>query len=87
MACSNNPCAAPEHHRDAAHRAFAVTDEQRLALQLAADAIGDGRNAGTGFPVPQPAEFLLAEAVVGNPAESPGQLRVVAELGMASSGR
>jgi hypothetical protein len=45
--------------------------------------VGD-RSDGAGFSSrPQPADVLLAEAAVGQPAEAPGQLRVVAELGMA----
>jgi serine protease DegQ len=68
---------------DAADQAFAVTDQQRRALQLAADTIDDCRNAGRVFQGTQPADVLLAKTSVRSPAESAGQLCIVAECRMA----
>jgi hypothetical protein len=76
---------APRTPADAAHPAFAVTES---AAASAATRRRRARRPGATrwmglLQVAQPADFLLAEARVGHPAESPGQLRVVAELGMA----
>ncbi|KFB77268.1 MAG: Periplasmic pH-dependent serine endoprotease DegQ precursor [Candidatus Accumulibacter cognatus] len=68
---------------DAADQAIAVTDQQRRALQLAANTIDDRRDGGRVFQGAQPADVLLAKTSVRGPAESSGQLCIVPEFRVA----